>query len=260
MLEKSIWIAILLIEVLFENRCSLVDAVDLDFDYHKFVMQWPGTVCTLESCPDIWTIHGLWPTRNDGQDPNKHIGVYNKTVIEELKNNTKLETLWPALDKRKKNEDFWEHEWNKHGSCSKLGFENYFKETLALANKYNFGRILDQYEVLQNERIKVDNIKNAVRNITGRIPIVKTKCLNNKKSLFEIEICLNVTLQPIDCEEYIFYPGVKKAKNLKAPAKLVQANENGCELSTNGQTRIQMFSPILLTILLWHCDMFFLKT
>lgn len=22
------------------------------------------------------------PTRNDGQDPNKHIGVYNKTVIE----------------------------------------------------------------------------------------------------------------------------------------------------------------------------------
>lgn len=71
---------------------------------------------------------------------------------------------------------------------------------------------------------------------------------------------MNVTLQPIDCEEYIFYPGVKKAKNLKAPAKLVQANENGCELSTNGQTRIQMFSPILLTILLWHCDMFFLKT
>lgn len=257
MLVKPLWIAIFLIQVLFENRCFLVDAVQLGFDFHKFVMQWPGSVCTLEKCPEVWTIHGLWPGRNDGQDPNIKVGNYNETVIEELKNNNELEILWPSLNIKNKNEDFWKHEWSKHGSCAELGFENYFKETLALAHRYNITGILQQNEVLENERTKVDAIKQAVSASTGRIPIVKSKCIKNKKSLYEIEICLDKTLQPIDCVEYTFYPKVKQAGNPNAPLQLAQTNENGCESSINGQTRIQMSSPFLLTILLWHCCVFF---
>lgn len=252
-----------------------MDAEKLGFDYYHFVKHWPGTVCTLEECPDRWTIHGLWPGRNDGRTPNMCSGKFDENVIQELKNATKLEYLWPNLNKSSSNEAFWKHEWEKHGWCSNLGFRNYFNWTLQLAEQFDFGSILNRSGILKNQKNKFDDIKDALIANIGKIPIVKSKNFKKKKSLYQIEVCLDKELQLINCNEYIFYPGVKKASNNNQtnktechnlPSALVQANENECELSTNGQSKIQnsigqtrmlQFSPIILIFLLWHCDGFF---
>lgn len=224
--------AVLLMQALSENRCFLVDAEEeFEFDFYKFVMQWPGTVCKNQ-CPNRWTIHGLWPARNIDQMPNNCPGAYNATVIEELKNTTKLRDEWPNVDKSKgkTDEDVWKYEWTEHGSCSGLGLRNYFVKTLELAEKFNITRMLDD-EGIKKGMNKVDDIINAVSNRTTTVPLIRTKCFRKKKSIYEIEICLNKTFQPINCEEYTFYPRVNQVENLKTSLPLVQANENGCKLS-----------------------------
>jgi ribonuclease T2 len=42
-----------------------------------------------------------------------------------------MDTLWPNLLGR--NEDFWEHEWTKHGTCTTFSQHDYFQTTCGLA-------------------------------------------------------------------------------------------------------------------------------
>ena len=63
---------------------------------------------------DTWSIHGLWPQYNDGKYPS-----FCKEVEFDIN------ALQPIIDRLNvewcsdigSNDDFWEHEWKKHGSC-----------------------------------------------------------------------------------------------------------------------------------------------
>ncbi|KAK4611702.1 Ribonuclease T2-like [Fulvia fulva] len=71
---------------------------------------------------DSWTIHGLWPDNCDGTyeancDDNRAytnitaiLNSYGKQDLVSYMN-----TYWP--DYKSQNEQFWEHEWSKHGTC-----------------------------------------------------------------------------------------------------------------------------------------------
>ncbi|OWP03586.1 ribonuclease T [Marssonina coronariae] len=69
-----------------------------------------------------WTIHGLWPDHCDGTydaycDPARE--YKNITAILEASGKTELldymSTFWK--DYQNDDENLWEHEWNKHGTC-----------------------------------------------------------------------------------------------------------------------------------------------
>ncbi|KAL2220586.1 putative ribonuclease T2 [Thermoascus aurantiacus ATCC 26904] len=71
---------------------------------------------------DSWTIHGLWPDNCDGTyasncDPSREYS--NITAILRAQGRTELldymQTYWK--DDEGDDEGFWEHEWNKHGTC-----------------------------------------------------------------------------------------------------------------------------------------------
>ncbi|PYH87421.1 hypothetical protein BO71DRAFT_489584 [Aspergillus ellipticus CBS 707.79] len=73
---------------------------------------------------DSWTIHGLWPDNCDGSyqeycDDSREYS--NITEILEAQNRTELLTYmqeyWPDYEGADEDETFWEHEWNKHGTC-----------------------------------------------------------------------------------------------------------------------------------------------
>ncbi|RDW65320.1 hypothetical protein BP5796_10012 [Coleophoma crateriformis] len=71
---------------------------------------------------DSWTLHGLWPDLCDGTYPTfcKSAPQYhNITQILTSAGQTSLladmETYW--LPNSGTNEHFWQHEWNKHGTC-----------------------------------------------------------------------------------------------------------------------------------------------
>lgn len=78
-----------------------------------------------------WSIHGLWPQYSKNSYP-----TFCKKVKFDI---NKLKDILPELNENwysneEKNEDFWKHEWEKHGSCmfSDMNEEEYFKKTLDL--------------------------------------------------------------------------------------------------------------------------------
>ena len=82
--------------------------------------------------------------------------------------------------KRKSNtkEQFWSHEWNKHGSCSGLSRKDYFMTSLKLK---------DKYEGLCSGKIKVNGLK-------------LFKKYNKKLGGEECGICFNKLLtHVVDC-------------------------------------------------------------
>ncbi|KAF8760135.1 Ribonuclease T2 family [Rhizoctonia solani] len=71
---------------------------------------------------DSWTIHGLWPDHCDGSyDANcaPERELFNITTVLEQSGQQKLlkyiNQYW--LNNNGTNEEFWEHEYNKHGTC-----------------------------------------------------------------------------------------------------------------------------------------------
>eukprot|EP01059_Diplonema_ambulator_P000984 TRINITY_DN10758_c0_g1_i1.p1 TRINITY_DN10758_c0_g1~~TRINITY_DN10758_c0_g1_i1.p1 ORF type:complete len:159 (+),score=36.76 TRINITY_DN10758_c0_g1_i1:45-479(+) len=79
----------------------------------------------LEKDTSIWTIHGLWPEW--GQDCRKV--TFNETVLKPIL--PQLEEYWPS--DQGSDATFWQHEWEKHGSCADNMDEfTYFNTTLTL--------------------------------------------------------------------------------------------------------------------------------
>ncbi|KAJ3705827.1 hypothetical protein LUZ61_009532 [Rhynchospora tenuis] len=109
--------------------------------------QWPGSYCdTSSGCcyptygkpPSDFGIHGLWPNYNNGSypancDPNNPFAI---SQIQDLVSS--LRTNWPSLScPSSDSSSFWQHEWDKHGTCSEtvLNQHGYFQAALNLKSK-----------------------------------------------------------------------------------------------------------------------------
>jgi len=71
---------------------------------------------------DSWTIHGLWPNNCDGSYQEDCTPSRDYTDISTLLQNQGasdtldfMNTYWVSDDES--NEDFWQHEWDTHGTC-----------------------------------------------------------------------------------------------------------------------------------------------
>ena len=80
---------------------------------------------------DGWSIHGLWPQYNKHQYPSfcREVNFDINKLEPILKD---LNEKWYSEDN--KNENFWKHEWEKHGSCMFIELDEleYFEKTLEL--------------------------------------------------------------------------------------------------------------------------------
>ncbi|KAG9091901.1 ribonuclease T2-like, partial [Ceratobasidium sp. 370] len=83
---------------------------------------------------DAWTIHGLWPDHCDGTyDANcaPERELYNITAVLQKSGHQNLlnfmNKYW--LNNNGTNEEFWEHEYNKHGTCISTLEPQCFKKT-----------------------------------------------------------------------------------------------------------------------------------
>ncbi len=79
-----------------------------------------------------YSIHGLWPQEGKREG---HACPKNHTFDTE-----RLRVLLPQLHEhwhssRGEDEDFWKHEWEKHGSCTGLTEVQYFQKTLECFKK-----------------------------------------------------------------------------------------------------------------------------
>ena len=93
-----------------------------------------------------WCIHGLWPQLDKDNYP-----TFCKPVVFD---ESKLSSILPDLNKywhsnRGSNENFWEHEWKKHGSCmfQNMNEFDYFNKTLELFAFVKNSNIIEKYKI-----------------------------------------------------------------------------------------------------------------
>ncbi|GMH38928.1 hypothetical protein BSKO_06826 [Bryopsis sp. KO-2023] len=195
-----------------------VQALAADFDFFYLTRQWAGGVCkhshkqldseeNRRSCKhypddDIFTIHGLWPNRNDGSwpqycDESAEFRVdFGDEVME------RLSSEWPSF--YGSDYSFWKHEWTKHGTCAAPYIANekeYFEKTLELKEKYDLMRILGASGITPSaDRVYSRwGFENAIKAATGARALLVCSG-RNPAILNAIWMCFSLDFKPIDCK------------------------------------------------------------
>jgi len=113
------------------------------FDIYLLSQSWQPEFCygtTYPGCKEpetYWkthfTLHGLWPENTDGSYPQSCTSEkFNTNIPNQIGWDT-MTTYWPnvkATETSSAYDDFWEHEWSKHGTCSNLSQYDYFDKSI----------------------------------------------------------------------------------------------------------------------------------
>lgn len=207
-----------------EEVCGLQSSecqeTNTNWDFLVFSQQWPQTTCQIwkdqsskHQCDiptvvDSWTVHGIWPSVSKGSDPAfcNNTWAFNITELQPLI--PELETYWPNVYLGTSQDDFWKHEWTKHGTCAASdsyieGEYNYFHAGLKLVKKYNLNEILNNMGIIPTleESYKLSDFHSAIISSLGVNGTIA--CYNEKEDkqhwIKEIRICLNKNLHAIKC-------------------------------------------------------------
>ncbi|KAJ3132066.1 ribonuclease T2-like [Physocladia obscura] len=138
-----------------------------------------------------FTIHGLWPDNCSGFqvsdcDPKR---AYHDTAarIAESLIYDNMTANWVSYkgDKESDYNEFWGHEWAKHGTCYSLSdkkcvgnekaadVEKFFSDALYLSSKYNVYNALENSQIIPSPTAiyKSEDIKNAITAEFGDLSI-----------------------------------------------------------------------------------------
>ena len=122
---------------------------DADWMY-VFAYSWtPGFCATQSNDPgcsdpeDYWkshfTLHGLWPQYTDNGYPSFCTQEPFKPSCAEDVGMDTMEQYWPNVQANPGDsdyDDFWMHEWTKHGTCSTLDQTTYYQTAIDLIKSY----------------------------------------------------------------------------------------------------------------------------
>lgn len=227
------------------------------FDFFTFTLQWPVTFCkmnqhkcNMNTVPDNWIIHGLWPSNFTGANPRNCSSFFD---VSQIPQNIaeEMNRQWPNLNKNEANDQFWDKQWRMHGSCAESvpGVQNigeYFTKVITLANMYNIKKILNSRGITEGNQYTTATIQDAiVLNTTKLSKIIglKSKCTKDWL-LFEIRICFDKQFEVINC------PNVTNSTlKLRYPSKPSPAAQAlRCDVSSNGHSTSQFLSLIAYLI------------
>eukprot|EP01111_Echinosteliopsis_oligospora_P002312 TRINITY_DN133_c0_g1_i1.p1 TRINITY_DN133_c0_g1~~TRINITY_DN133_c0_g1_i1.p1 ORF type:complete len:200 (-),score=45.31 TRINITY_DN133_c0_g1_i1:42-641(-) len=160
---------------------------DNSFDYFVFVQEYTSVNSTS------FTIHGLWPQRNDGSYPSYCPGqAWNENDIKSLL--PVMDEVWVSDDGP--NSDFWSHEWTKHGTCSTLKEEAFFQTAISLYPKFNIMESLREAKITPNGNTYTKTqVESAVEKGTGFQPTLHC----NTTSLLEVAMCISKSYSAMNC-------------------------------------------------------------
>lgn len=195
-----------------------------DFDVLIFTQHWPYTICyqweeksknnecSLPAKKNIWSIHGIWPTKFHEIGPlfcNRtwHFNLKSLEVIED-----QLKESWINIEKNTPLDGLWKHEWMKHGTCTadKIAEMNtelkYFSKGLTWLDQYSISALLKDSKVQPMgpdfDGYSVQDIHDALaKKLPTTFGIVCFKDQKTKRQfLFEIRICFKKDLTLVDCD------------------------------------------------------------
>lgn len=170
-----------------------------DFDFYVLALSWSPSYCKIkggdadaEQCggkPLGFTVHGLWPQYERGFPQNcatGESGTVSRTVLREIN------AILPS-------DGLARHEWRKHGTCSGLAQEAYFR---TLADAFSKIKVPDEFRnvgtarTVAPKRMEAEFMAaNPGLPADGFAPV----CTNGY--LTEVRFCLTKTLDFRACAE-----------------------------------------------------------
>lgn len=194
--------------VLFAGLLAIVPPLTSAETFFYLVRQWPTTYCSVEAqcttdpARNAFSIHGLWPNYDRGGYPENCTNVrYDPSTVSSIR--SEMTAAWESYSEP--NDRFWAHEWECHGTCTKLEQADFFRTVLELNQKYNLE------EALQSAGIVPDNdasystkdMSDAIKEAYGVDPTIRcaNRRLRGEQLLDSVFMCFNENLQPEDCED-----------------------------------------------------------
>ncbi|EGG20320.1 ribonuclease T2 [Cavenderia fasciculata] len=176
-----------------------------EFDFYLFVTQWIYSYCTQgQKClpskiRSAFTIHGLWPNNNNGTYPSFCKGAsYSSSAIQDIL--VELDQDWPSLFALNNN-DFWDHEWTKHGTCSVVGpitdQYDYFAASIKTLYNHNITLALEESNIYPSDTqpVNIQSFSDAIQHSFNAKPLVQ--CY--KENISQVALCMDKDLNLIDC-------------------------------------------------------------
>ena len=100
---------------------------------------YPGCAKPLPFWKNHFTLHGLWPQYSAGGYPQT---CTTEAYDVNSAKNVGMETMiqyWPDVQYAYDDpeyDQFWEHEWSKHGTCSGLSQDDYFQTAINMIKSF----------------------------------------------------------------------------------------------------------------------------
>lgn len=129
-----------------------------EYDMYVLAIQWGVTLCKSKgsACYErakaiprhSMSIHGLWPNMASGSYlPDCNQGDEIEVIDDGSATFLEMRKYWPSLTGP--NGDFWLHEYNKHGFCYNMKYEEdgenygfYFQKVLDVFNQYKISSLI----------------------------------------------------------------------------------------------------------------------
>ncbi|KAI9009274.1 ribonuclease T2-like protein [Hyaloraphidium curvatum] len=165
------------------------------------VRQWGPTFCSGTRCsvdpPSRFTLHGLWPQRDDGTYPSFcSNGKFDANALPSSLR-TRMSCEWPSFTGT--SESFWGREWKKHGTCAPDLFasaEDYFRKTLELNAGYRVEAALELASIEPEGSVSRAKLADALDGRFGAKNALKCR----GRQLSEIWTCIDPeTMSAMDC-------------------------------------------------------------
>ena len=179
------------------------------YDMYVFALQWGKTMCIdgnsscnskLSSIPkNEVSIHGLWPSLKSGAklaDCNSGSSISVKSDGSSVFSSMK--SYWPSLTGT--NEQFWTHEFNKHGYCYSKDYKTYFQKAMDVFKGKSFNKLVTKAVGSHsgNYSISVSDLKTKLNNVLGgKYYGLVCKSYGGKKYLSEIRVTLDTNFNYI---------------------------------------------------------------
>ena len=164
------------------------------FDYYLLSLSWSPTYCASHSndtkqCGSKGyglVLHGLWPQYAKGGFPDSCSSRESLSASDRAFANS----IFP-------NPKLVNHEWLKHGTCTGLSANAYFKAANQAWTTFKIPKVLEQQLVVQYK--KPNEIVSAIIKANPEVPSngVSVVCSGNEFS--EVRVCLDRGLKPITC-------------------------------------------------------------
>ncbi|XP_055913589.1 ribonuclease Oy [Eupeodes corollae] len=221
-----------------DNSGNVSTNASNDWDLLIFTQSWPVTTCfhwkqenkhhecNLPTKKEVWTIHGIWPTKLDTFGPNFCNNSAKFDIDKLYPIVDQMYLFWPNIENGTEYDSLWQHEWVKHGTCAaqleELNDElKYFYQGLNWLSSVFMSDVLEKSGIYPDSNNTVISLHTAVVKALGKNPSIH--CLyDNKKDvsyLSEIRVCFDKKLQLVDCDRIRFgqvsidYPGGKVNTN-----------------------------------------------